>query len=148
VTPLAAYMMRERSTLEFLLAAAGFVLLIACANVASLTLARCMARNRELGIRMALGAGRLRIVRELLAESLILALAGGALGALLSYWATAFLNRSISYIELARMNSFRVDLRALGFTVGISLLASVLFRHCLASSKRFSGTPDPSRSAG
>ena len=80
VTPLAAYTMRERSTLQFLLVAAGFVLLIACANIASLILARSVSRTRELAIRMALGAGRLRIVRELLAESIILALAAGAAG--------------------------------------------------------------------
>ena len=127
VTRLAAYTMRERSTLQFLLAAAGFVLLIACANLASLMLARSVSRNRELAIRMALGAGRLRIVRELLAESVILALAGGAAGALLAWWAVAFLERSVSYIELQRMNSFRVDLRVLGFTVAISLLASLVF---------------------
>ena len=76
---------------------------------------------------MALGAGRLRIARELLAESIILALAGGAAGALLAWWAVAFLDRSVSYIGLGRMNSFRVDLRVLGFTVAISLLASLLF---------------------
>jgi putative ABC transport system permease protein len=127
VTPAVAYTMHERSILEFLLAAAGFVLLIACANIASLTLARCVERKRELAIRMALGAGRPRIVRELMTESLILGLAGGALGALLAYWATAFLNKSISYVELPRMNSFRIDLRVLGFTLGVSLLATVLF---------------------
>src|SRR5260370_11991702 len=113
VAPLAAYTMRERSTLQFLLAAAGFVLLIACANIASLILARSVSRNRELAIRMALGAGRLRIVRELLAESVILALAGGAAGALLAWWVVAFLDRSVSYIELGRMNRFSVDLRVL-----------------------------------
>jgi putative ABC transport system permease protein len=127
VAPLHTYTMRDRSTLQFLLAAAAFVLLIACANIASLTLARSVSRNRELAIRMALGAGRLRIVRELFAESVILALAGGAAGALLAWWVVAFLDRSISYIELQRMNSFRVDLRVLGFTVAISLLASLLF---------------------
>jgi putative ABC transport system permease protein len=127
VSPLAAYTMRVRSTLQFLLAAAAFVLLIACANIASLILARSVSRNRELAIRMALGAGRLRIVRELLAESVILALAGGTAGALLAWWAVAFMDRSVSYIQLGRMNSFRVDLRVLGFTVAISLLASLLF---------------------
>src|SRR5262249_20069262 len=125
--PLAIYSVRDRSTLEFLLVAAGLVLLIACANIASLTLARCMGRKGELAIRMALGAGRAQVIRELLAESLILALPGGAVGVLLGYWSTAFLDKSISYLELPRMNNFRVDLRVLCFTIGVSVFAGVLF---------------------
>jgi putative ABC transport system permease protein len=128
VVPLTEYFAsRQRAMLEFLLAAAGFVLLIACANIASLTLARSVSRRKDLAIRMALGAGRLRIVRRLLAESLILALAGGAWGALLAAGAVAFLDRTVGTMELGRMNSFRVDLTVLGFTVGISLAASALF---------------------
>jgi putative ABC transport system permease protein len=118
---------RQRAMLEFLLAAACFVLLIACANIASLTLARSVSRRKDLAIRMALGAGRLCIVRRLLAESLILALSGGALGALLAVGSTAFLDRNVSTVELHRMNDFRLDPTVLGLTVGISLAASALF---------------------
>jgi len=117
---------RRRAMLEFLLAAAGFVLLIACANIASLTLARSVSRQKDLAIRMALGAGRMRIVRRLLAESLILSLAGGALGALLAIGGAAFLDRTAAAI-MGRLNGLRVDLTVLGFTVAISLAASALF---------------------
>src|SRR5260370_37981596 len=81
VTQLAAYTAHERSTLQALLAAAGFVLLIACVNVSSLMLARSAARNKERAIRMALGAGRLRIIQGGLAASVSRAFAGGVLGA-------------------------------------------------------------------
>jgi putative ABC transport system permease protein len=126
--PLTEYFARRRrAMLEFLLAAAGFVLLIACANIASLTLARSVSRRKDLAIRMALGAGRLRIVRRLLAESLTLALAGGMLGALLAMGGAAFLDRHVSTFELNRMRGFRVDFPVLGLTVAISLAASALF---------------------
>ncbi len=128
VVPLIEYFaMRRRAMLEFLLAATGFVLLIACANIASLTLARSVSRQKGLAIRMALGSGRLRIVRRVLAESLMLALAGGISGALLAAGGAAFLDRHVSTMELGRMSSFRVDLTVLGLTAGISLAASVLF---------------------
>ena len=128
VVPLVEYFARRhRAMLEFLLAAAAFVLLIACANVASLTLAQSASRQRDLAIRISLGAGRIRIVRRLLAESLILALAGGALGVLLAAGGAAFLERTVSTIELHRMSGFHVDLTVLSLTVGISLAASALF---------------------
>jgi putative ABC transport system permease protein len=128
VVPLVEYFAgRQRALLEFLQAAAGFVLLIACANIASLTLARSISRRKDLAIRMALGAGRWRIVRLLLAESLILALAGGALGAALAAGGAAFLNRYVSTRELWRIGSFRIDLTVLGLTAGISLAACALF---------------------
>ena len=117
----------KREELEFLTIAAAFVLLIACANLASLTLAWSVTRRKELAIRMALGAGRLRIVRQLLTESLILAIGGGALGALVALWATAWLDRSVSQMMLGRMTSFRLDAGVFGFTAGISLLAGLLF---------------------
>ncbi len=117
----------QRPRLEFLSIAAVFVLLIACANVASLTVAWSLSRRREMAIRMALGAGRLRIVGQLLSESLILALAGGALGALLAYGAVAWLDRSVSHMMLGHMTAFRLDAEVFGFTAAISLLAWLLF---------------------
>ncbi len=128
VTPLAETFARPNSEqLKFLMIAAAFVLLIACANIASLTLAWSVSRRKELAIRMALGASRLRIIRQLLGESLILAIGGGALGALVAFWATAWLDRSVSHMMLGRMTSFRLDAGVFGFTGGISLLACVLF---------------------
>ena len=127
VAPLIEYFAsRRRAMLEFLLTAAGFVLLIACANIASLTLAQSVSRRKDLAIRMALGAGRARIVRRLLAESLILALAGGAFGTLLAAGGAAFLNRSIG-TQLFRVTSFGVDPGVIALTVAISLAASALF---------------------
>jgi predicted permease len=118
---------RDSQQLDFLAIAAAFVLLIACANIASLTLAWSVSRRKELAIRMALGASRPRIIRQLLTESLMLAVGGGALGALVAFWATAWLDRSVSHMMLARMSSFRLDASVFGFTAGISLLACVLF---------------------
>ena len=122
-----AFAEAHRAELEFLMIASAFVLLIACANIASLTLAWSVSRRKELAIRMALGASRPRIVRQLLTESLILAVGGGALGALVAFWATAWLDRSVSDMMLGRMTSFRLDAGVFGFTAGISLLACVLF---------------------
>jgi len=126
VMPLAkVFASRDHQQLDFLTIAAAFVLLIACANIASLTLAWSVSRRKELAIRMALGASRVRIARQLLTESLILAVAGGALGALVAFWATAWLDRSVSHMMLGRMSSFRLDAGVFGFTAGISLLACV-----------------------
>jgi putative ABC transport system permease protein len=111
--------------LFILLGAVGFVLLMACVNVASLLVARSWTRQREMAIRIALGATRRRIAQQLLSESLVLALAGGMLGALLSVWGVRVL-RIIAPPGTPRAEYIRVDSNVLWFTLGISLLAAVL----------------------
>ncbi len=112
--------------LVVLLAAVGFLLLIACANVASLLLARSMARSGEFAIRSALGASRTRIVRQLLTESLLLAGAGGVLGFLLAFFGTKAIIRALPG-ALPRSGEVSVDWRVLLFTLAVSLLAGIVF---------------------
>lgn len=115
-----------RTTLLTLLGAVGFVLLIACGNVANLLLARALARRKEFAVRALLGAGRLRIIRHLLVESLLLALMACVLGVLLALWGTDSLltlgARILPHIDHVSMNG-----RVLSFALGISVLTTLLF---------------------
>jgi predicted permease len=105
----------------------GFVLLIACTNVANLLLARAVARQREVAIRGALGAGRGRLMRQLLLESMILAVAGGAAGLVLSSWVARGLVRFLPYDPANMSLSTTPDLRILLFTAGIVLITAIVF---------------------
>ena len=115
-----------REALLILLGVVGCVLLVACVNVANLMLARATARQKEFALRAALGASRWRIVRQLLVESLLLAVVGGALGFALSLWALHLLLNAIP-IQLPFWMDFGIDLRVLGFTLGITLLTGLIF---------------------
>jgi len=117
---------RARTTFFVLLAAAGLVLLIACANVANLLLARLLKLERELAIRAALGADRLRIVRQLLTESVLLSMAGGVLGLAIAPSALAVLEKFAAQLS-TRATEIRIDTPVLLFTLGISLLTGILY---------------------
>jgi predicted permease len=106
---------------------AGFVLLIACANVAGLLVARAASRQKEIAVRLALGAGRLRVVRQLVVESMLLAGVGGAAGLLLSLFASRFLLTFLPQGEQQLTISATPDWRVMGFTLAVSLAAGVLF---------------------
>ncbi len=115
-----------RSMLWMLLGAVGFVLLIACANVASLLLARATSRSREIAVRSALGAARIRLIGQLIAESVVLSLSGGILGVLLAAWSLRAIP-SMTAFDLPRAQEIHLDWMVLGFAAALSIATGVLF---------------------
>jgi len=121
-------MEQEIQTILFtLMGAAGFVLLVTCGNLASLLLARGAGRTKEMAMRLALGAGRTRLIRQLLVESALLALAGGAAGLCLGVWGCQGLNAMLPQIEQIALGGFTLDGRVFGFTLIVSLVTTLLF---------------------
>src|SRR5262249_28204799 len=113
--------------LVVLMCMVGLVLLIACANVASLLIARAVARQKEIAVRLSVGASHSQLIRQLLIESLVLAVAGGTLGILFAVWTTKGLLGLLPAGNSVLMLSANLDWRILAFNIGLSLLTGVLF---------------------
>ncbi len=127
LTPLLDHIVgRARQTMVILLATVAFVLLIACTNVANLLLARGAARQQEIAVRNALGAGRARILRQLLSESLFISLLSGALGSVVAFWGVRLV-QILGPRNISRLADAAVDFRVLGFTLLLSIITGVIF---------------------
>jgi putative ABC transport system permease protein len=135
----------QRSLLWMLLGGAGVLLLIACANTAQLLLARSLRRGREVAIRSALGAGRLRLIRQFLLEGLVLALCGGVAGLLAAGW-IAHLLIAVLPVRSPLLQSAHVDMRVVGFALALSMISALLFA-ILPAVKGSRWTPGPSLTA-
>lgn len=120
------YVFHIRNALIVIMTVVGFILLIACANVAGLLLARAGGRRKEIAIRMSLGAGRLRIARQLLTEGLTIAFLGGGIGLLLAYWGIKFLRAKMQFNPAVSAVQLSLDWNVLSFALGISVLSAVL----------------------
>jgi putative ABC transport system permease protein len=115
-----------RAGLAILMTTVAFVLMIACANVSGLLLARAAGRKKELAIRLSLGAGRLRLIRQLLTEGFVIAMLGGALGLLLSYWGINLVRANLSFSDVLSAGGLSLDRNVLLYCVGISMLCALL----------------------
>src|SRR5262244_1014412 len=127
LVPMREYLVGQtRRPLYILLGAVGFVLLIACANVANLTLAQASRRQKEVALRHALGANRMRLIRQMLTESALISVIAGTIGLLLAWWGSDLL-RALAEDNIPRVGEIALDNRVLGFTLLVSLLTGVVF---------------------